>query len=100
MAEGEASSQDDRRAKLERLRADGVDPFPHEFANVVPIEAVRGEQEGLEAGEETDSHYRLAGRLAARRGHGQAALLYLGAPSGPRPPHARADGHRPECLPP
>ena len=27
---------DDRRAKLERLRAQGIDPFPHEFAGVVP----------------------------------------------------------------
>jgi hypothetical protein len=31
---------DDRRAKLERLRAEGVDPFPHRFEGVVPIASV------------------------------------------------------------
>ena len=31
----------DRRAKLERLREAGVEPFPHEFAGREPIAAVR-----------------------------------------------------------
>src|SRR4051794_38732967 len=98
MAEGEASSQDDRRAKLERLRADGVEPFPHAFGDVVPIAAVRAEQEGLEAGEETDSEYRIAGRIAARRGHGKAAFLDLVDRSGRLQLHAREDVLGPDSF--
>src|SRR5437899_1649115 len=90
MSEG-APSQDDRRAKLERLRADGVDPFPHQFEGVVPIARVREERDGLEAGEETDAAYRVAGRLAARRGHGGAAFLDLVDRSGRIQLHARRD---------
>ena len=82
---------DDRRAKLERLRADGVDPFPHEFKGVVPIEGVHEEHAGLEDGEETDSAYRVAGRLAARRGHGGAAFLDVVDRSGRLQVHARKD---------
>ena len=29
-----------RRAKLERLRAEGIDPFPHSYAGVTPISAI------------------------------------------------------------
>src|SRR3954471_15822708 len=83
--------QDDRRAKLERLRADGVDPFPHEFEGVVPISRVHAEHDDLEAGEETDASYGLAGRLSARRGHGGAAFLDLVDRSGRIQLHARRD---------
>jgi lysyl-tRNA synthetase class 2 len=86
-----AIPQDDRRAKLERLRADGVDPFPHEFEGVVPISRVHAEHDDLEAGEETDASYRLAGRLSARRGHGGAAFLDLVDRSGRIQLHARRD---------
>jgi lysyl-tRNA synthetase class 2 len=87
----EGASQDDRRAKLERLREDGVDPFPHQFPGVIPIERVHSEHDGLEAGEETQDAYRLAGRLAARRGHGGAAFLDLVDRSGRIQLHARRD---------
>jgi lysyl-tRNA synthetase class 2 len=83
--------EDDRRAKLERLRADGVDPFPHHFDGVGPIATVHATHDGLEAGEETDVRYRLAGRLAARRGHGKAAFLDLVDRSGRIQLHARLD---------
>ena len=68
---------DDRRAKLERLREQGIDPFPHEFDGVVPIADVHAAHDDLEAGEETDAAYRIAGRMTARRGHGGAAFLDL-----------------------
>jgi len=80
-----------RRAKLERLRAAGVDPFPHGFGGVVPVSRVREENEGLGDGEETDRAYRVAGRLAARRGQGKAAFLDLVDRSGRIQLHARAD---------
>jgi lysyl-tRNA synthetase, class II len=82
---------DDRRAKLERLREQGIDPFPHEFDGVVPIAEVHAAHDGLAAGEETDSAYRLAGRLAARRGHGGAAFLDLVDRSGKLQLHAKRD---------
>jgi len=66
---------DDRRQKLEQLRANGVEPFPHAYPGVVPSEKIREEHDGLEAGEETDVAYRVAGRLTGRRGHGGQAFL-------------------------
>src|SRR4051794_24325053 len=90
MAEG--GSQDDRRTKLERLRSEGIDPFPHDFDGVVPIATVRAaHEEQLEPGEETSAPYRVAGRLAARRGHGGAAFLDLVDRSGRLQLHARRD---------
>jgi lysyl-tRNA synthetase, class II len=85
------SPVNDRRAKLERLREQGIDPFPHEFEGVVPIQEVHAAHDGLESGEETDAAYRLAGRLAARRGHGGAAFLDLVDRSGKIQLHAKRD---------
>ncbi|HEX2233293.1 MAG TPA: OB-fold nucleic acid binding domain-containing protein, partial [Thermoleophilaceae bacterium] len=82
---------DDRRAKLERLRADGIDPFPHSFEGVVPVASVHAAHGDLEAGEETDAAYRVAGRLTARRGHGGAAFLDVVDRSGRIQVHARQD---------
>lgn len=80
-----------RRHKLETLRADGIDPFPHAFAGVVPTSAVRAAHEGLEPGEETDASHRVAGRLAARRGQGKMAFLDLVDRSGRLQLQARRD---------
>jgi lysyl-tRNA synthetase class 2 len=87
----EHTSHDDRRAKLERLRTEGVDPFPYTFEGVVPVESIHAEHDGLEPGEETDRAYRVAGRLAARRGHGGAAFLDLVDRSARIQLHARRD---------
>src|SRR5215217_1561339 len=67
-----------RRAKLYRLREQGIDPFPHAFEGVEPIADVREQHAGLEAGAETEARHRLAGRLHARRGQGGMAFLDLG----------------------
>ncbi|TML37934.1 MAG: lysine--tRNA ligase [Actinobacteria bacterium] len=82
---------DDRRTKLDRLREAGVDPFPHTFPGVRPVAEVHAAHDGLEAGEETDASYRVAGRIAARRGHGKAAFIDLADRSGRLQLHARAD---------
>ncbi len=82
---------DDRRAKLERLREQGIDPFPHEFDGVTPLADVHAAHDGLADGEETDSAYRIAGRLTARRGHGGAAFLDLVDRSGKLQVHAKRD---------
>ena len=59
---------DDRRAKLERLREQGIDPFPHEFKGVEPTTAVQPD---------TDRAHRVAGRITARRDQGGAAFIDL-----------------------
>jgi lysyl-tRNA synthetase, class II len=57
----------------------------------VPISRVREENPELQAGEETDSRYRVAGRMAARRGHGKAAFIDLVDRTGRLQLHARQD---------
>ena len=82
---------DDRRAKLERLREQGIDPFPHEFDGVTPIAVVHAAHDDLADGEETEAAYRIAGRLTARRGHGGAAFLDVVDRSGKLQVHAKRD---------
>ena len=86
-----SAPDDDRRAKLERLREQGIDPFPHAYESVSPASAVHEAHSGLEDGEETDDAYRIAGRLAARRGHGGAAFLDVVDRSGRLQVHAKRD---------
>jgi lysyl-tRNA synthetase class 2 len=80
-----------RRAKLDALRAGGIDPFPPSFPGVTPTSAVRAAHEGLEAGAETDATYRVAGRLTSRRGQGKMAFLDLVDRSGRLQLQARLD---------
>jgi lysyl-tRNA synthetase class 2 len=80
-----------RRAKLERLRADGIDPFPHAFPGVAPTATVHERHADLAAGEETEATYRVAGRLRARRGQGKMAFLDLVDRSGRLQLQARVD---------
>jgi lysyl-tRNA synthetase, class II len=81
----------DRRAKLERLREAGIDPFPPEFGEREDIAEVRAAHEGLAPGIETDSRHRVAGRIVSRRGHGKACFLDLRDGSGQIQLHARED---------
>jgi lysyl-tRNA synthetase class 2 len=80
-----------RRGKAQELRAAGIDPFPHRFEGVSPIAAVRDAHDDLEPGAESDARYRVAGRLAARRGQGGMAFLDLVDRSGRIQLQARAD---------
>jgi len=92
VSEAERSNiEDDRRGKLERLRAEGIDPFPHDFPGVGSIAEVHNAHAELADGEETEAAYRVAGRLHARRGQGKAAFLDLVDRSGRIQLHARAD---------
>jgi len=86
-----AGAVSDRRAKLERLRSQGIEPFPHAYPGVEPIGDVRAAHADLEAGSETDDHHRVAGRLAARREQGKAAWLDVVDRSGRIQLHARRD---------
>ena len=92
--EQERSASDllsERREKLSRLREGGVEPFPHSFDRRTEIGGVRAHHEDLDAGEETEDRYRVAGRVMARRGHGKAAFLDLRDRSGQIQLHSRAD---------
>jgi lysyl-tRNA synthetase class 2 len=94
MSESEQSESHviaERREKLERLRAAGIEPFPHEFEGRTEIAAVQAAHEDLADGEETEQTYRVAGRIAARRGHGKAAFIDLVDASGRIQLHSRAD---------
>jgi lysyl-tRNA synthetase class 2 len=82
---------DDRRAKLERLREQGIDPFPHEFDGVTPVAEVHAAHDTLEPGAETDAAYRIAGRMTARRGHGGAAFIDVVDRSGKLQVQAKLD---------
>ncbi|MBA2421391.1 MAG: lysine--tRNA ligase, partial [Thermoleophilaceae bacterium] len=86
-----AGPEEDRRQKLARLRKQGIEPFPHSFDGTSPAAAVHEAHAGLEDGEETDSEYRIAGRLAARRSHGGAAFLDVVDRSGRLQVHAKRD---------
>ena len=89
--EGFAGILAERREKLDRLRAAGVDPFPHSFSPREEISEVIAAHEGLEAGVETEAVHRVAGRISGRRGHGKAAFIDLRDASGQIQLHAKAD---------
>jgi lysyl-tRNA synthetase, class II len=81
----------ERRAKLERLREEEIEPFPHAFPDRTEIAAVREAHEGIEPGVEADARYRIAGRLIAKRGHGKASFLDLRDGTGQIQVQARVD---------
>ncbi len=80
-----------RREKLDRLRAAGIDPFPHAFEGVTPVAAVKAAHETLPAGQDSADHVRVAGRLHARRGQGRMAFLDLDDRTGRLQLQARED---------
>jgi lysyl-tRNA synthetase class 2 len=68
-----------RRAKLDELRAQGNNPYANDFpvsqTTADVIEAHGGQDAG--ALENCNDHYRLAGRMMARRNFGKAAFIQL-----------------------
>ncbi|MCL6441046.1 MAG: lysine--tRNA ligase [Thermoleophilum sp.] len=91
-AERRSQAELDRRAKLERLRAAGIDPFPHSYPTPTPAaEIAERHTELAPGGEDESAIYRVAGRLAARRGHGGAAFLDIVDRSGKIQVLARRD---------
>jgi lysyl-tRNA synthetase class 2 len=75
----------ERIAKAKRLRADGIEPFPHiqgEERTQIAALHERHDPAELKAGEHPALTYRLAGRVIARRGHGKTAFIDLRDSSG------------------
>jgi lysyl-tRNA synthetase, class II len=83
--------ESDRRQKLDRLREQGVEPFPHAFEGRAEIAKVRAEHEGLDPGEETEDRHRVAGRITARREMGKASFIDLRDGTGKLQLQARVD---------
>src|SRR6516225_9562254 len=72
---------DERRLKMERLRAEGIEPYPHgswlsERTLIKDVLAAHDPSK-LDPGEHRDMPYHLAGRLTSRRGHGKTSFLDL-----------------------
>lgn len=76
----------ERRAKLERLRAEGVDPYPY-LQTRIPRTAISGIlethfPEDLSPGMHRRFSYRICGRLIARRGHAKTTFFDIRDQSG------------------
>ncbi len=83
---GEPAGADERRAKMERLRSEGVEPYPHISSRmprtwVADIQAAH-DPAALAAGVHEGLVYRVAGRLIARRGHAKYTFFDLRDQSG------------------
>jgi lysyl-tRNA synthetase class 2 len=75
---GMSELERERRAKADRLAADGVELFARRFAPRQSAREVIETHDALTAGESSaESHYRVAGRIVTRREHGKAAFLTL-----------------------
>ena len=74
----ETPLEHERRAKAERLRAEGREPYPWSFVGRVTTAEVRARCAALAPGEEASDHpVRVAGRLKATRAHGKTAFADL-----------------------
>jgi len=87
------STEAERLAKLERLRAEGVDPFPRSFPDRTRIAAIHAahDPEELGSGEHPEWSYRIAGRLTGQRIHGKATFFDVRDLSGSIQAYARLD---------
>src|SRR5271169_5029357 len=70
---------DERRAKMQRLRAEGIDPYPpvslwNERTRIAEVLAAH-DASTLDAGAHPELSYQIAGRIISRRGHGKTAFL-------------------------
>ncbi len=70
----------ERLAKANRLRSEGIEPFPHvpkkKRTEIADLQTTH-DPSALEPGEHPHLSYRLAGRLISRRGHGKTAFIDL-----------------------
>jgi lysyl-tRNA synthetase class 2 len=94
-AEGASSGSTEaqRRAKAERLREAGVNPYPHSFEgrdHAAEILTAHDPEE-LGEGEHEQFSYRVMGRITGKRGHGKTAFLDVRDVSGTIQVYARRD---------
>jgi lysyl-tRNA synthetase class 2 len=87
------STQAERLAKAERLRAEGIDPYPFSFPDRNRIAEIQEahDPERLEPGKQGDIAYRIAGRVVGQRGHGKTVFFDVRDLSGTIQAYARVD---------
>lgn len=83
----------ERLRKVERLREEGVDPYPRSFPDRTAIATLLAAHDPAELGpgEHPRWSYRIAGRLTGQRGHGKTAFFDLRDLSGSIQAYARRD---------
>jgi lysyl-tRNA synthetase, class II len=82
----------ERRQKIERLRARGVEPYPWSFPDRVPTSAVVDRTRSLTPGATASGpDARVAGRLHTIRQHGRSAFLDVEDQAGPLQLFLRVD---------
>ena len=87
------STEAERRAKADRLREEGIDPFPRSFAGrnrIAEIHAAH-DPEALGEGEHSEFTYRVAGRVTGQRGHGKTVFFDVRDLSGTIQAYAQVD---------
>src|ERR1700749_2891935 len=87
------STEEQRRAKVERLREAGIDPYPHSFPDRNHVEEIEREHDPAELGEGEHEQfgYRVWGRVTGKRGHGKTAFLDVRDITGTIQAYARRD---------
>ncbi|MEV6774888.1 bifunctional lysylphosphatidylglycerol synthetase/lysine--tRNA ligase LysX [Streptomyces syringium] len=87
-----------RRAKLERLRAAGVDPYPVDAHRTHTLATIRAAHTGLAPSSRTGERVTVAGRVLLVRDHGGVVFAVLRDWSGDLQLTFTRDGSGPECL--
>lgn len=80
---GLQAERNHRLAKLDHLRANGVEPYPYRFDRTATAAEIRERHRGLEPGAETDDVVRVAGRLLLIRRQGKLTFATMRDGSGP-----------------
>jgi lysyl-tRNA synthetase, class II len=92
-AEAAGSTEQQRRAKVERLREAGVDPYPHSFEGRDHAADILAAHDAAELGEGEHEQFvhRVMGRVTGKRGHGKTAFLDVRDVTGTIQAYARRD---------
>lgn len=87
------STEAERRAKVERLRDEGIDPFPRSFPGRTKIAAIHAahDPEALGPGDHGEWSYRIAGRMTGQRVHGKTTFFDVRDLSGTIQAYAKVD---------
>ena len=88
-----AASEAQRRAKVDRLREAGIDPYPHSFEGRDHAEDIVAAHDPAELGEGEHEQftYRVMGRVTGKRGHGKTVFFDVRDITGTIQGYARRD---------
>jgi len=80
-----------RRAKLDELRAKGIEPYPYRFERTAMSAQVLDKFKDLKGEEHSKEEIRVAGRIMTKRGHGKASFAHIQDETGKVQIYARED---------